>query len=253
MLCTRATVEARLRLPWVQEAGEARGGRGGLLLIANYLSRQLRTIIRHAVRGACAAFRDIARVRSELSLSLSPMCARMRACVRVCCARGERCPRRGGERNRCTRQRDADRRCSFSFFLASPSSFAFRSASPSLPPPFPLHSPRKACLPVSLSHPPSSFLSVSVQRSRARITGSFAARLCSGRYHGSICSRALSRTRRTLGTNLVARVAVHRECSIIARSVGTTKRGGRRMVSIIRIYIYRYCFDCLVSLKRRID
>lgn len=98
MLCTRATVEARLRLPWVQEAGEARGGRGGLLLIANYLSRQLRTIIRHAVRGACAAFRDIARVRSELSLSLSRRC--VRACVRACVSAApvESAARGGGER-----------------------------------------------------------------------------------------------------------------------------------------------------------
>lgn len=95
MLCTRATVEARLRLPWVQEAGEARGGWGGLLLIANYLSRQLRTIIRHAVRGACAAFRDIARVRSELSLSLADVCAH--ACVRACLLRPWRAlPAEGG-------------------------------------------------------------------------------------------------------------------------------------------------------------
>lgn len=125
-------------------------------MIANYLSRQLRTIIRHAVRGSgCAAFRDIARVRKKFSLGVYVHTrVYARACVLRCPWRA--LPAEGGERNRCTRQRDADRRCSFSFFLASPSSSAFRSASPIPLPPFPLHSPRKACLlAVSLSLLPS--------------------------------------------------------------------------------------------------
>lgn len=218
----------------VQEAGGGRERQRGLLLIANYLSRQLRTIIRHAVRGSgCAAFRDIARrIRTNFSLgcTCTRTCVYMRVCCVCCAARGER-RGEGRERNRCTRQRDADRRCSFSFFLASPSSFAFRSASPILPlPPFPLHSPSAQSVPprrlfISPSPPrlPAPFLFSSIQRSRARITGSFAARLCSGPLSRLDLLAAFIST--TLGSerNCRSRIFDHRE---IRRSDGTTKRRG---------------------------
>lgn len=70
----------------VQEAGGGRERQRGLLLIANYLSRQLRTIIRHAVRGSgCAAFRDIAR-RIRTNFSLGCVRVHVHACICVCVA-----------------------------------------------------------------------------------------------------------------------------------------------------------------------
>lgn len=222
-------------------------------MIANYLSRQLRTIIRHAVRGsACAAFRDIARVRTKFSLGVYVHTrVYARACVLRCPWRA--LPAEGGERNRCTRQRDADRRCSFSFFLASPSSSAFRSASPIPLPPFPLHSPRKACLlAVSLSllpshssplsHPP---LPLCLSRDRALASRDHSLRGCAAAAITARSARGLYlETRR----RLVAKVTVHRECSIIERSVGMTERlrgGGKEGGfdnSYTCIYIYRSCF-----------
>lgn len=66
-------------------------------MIANYLSRQLRTIIRHAVRGSgCAAFRDIARVRTKFSLGVYVHTrVYARACVRAALP-VESAARRGG-------------------------------------------------------------------------------------------------------------------------------------------------------------
>lgn len=168
----------------------------GLLLIANYLSRQLRTIIRHAVRGgARAAFRDIARARTKFSL----------AGVRASCVSAlpvESAARRGGERETGVPDSVTPTVDALSPFFSPlplpppfvrlPRSFplpflsvlrAKRASSPSLYLSF------RLALPLSLPLP----FSLSIQRSRARITGSFAARLCSGRYHCSICSRALSR------------------------------------------------------------
>ena len=122
------------------------------------------------------------------------------------CAGGER-REEGGERNRCTRQRDADRRGSFSFFSPLP-----------LPSPF-VRLPRYVCTVLSLSLSLSASLVcfflymysfLSVQEPRA---GSYAASLCTSRYHRSICA-ALSRTATLVPP--VAR-AVDRECSIIRR------------------------------------
>lgn len=195
-------------------------------MIANYLSRQLRTIIRHAVRGSgCAAFRDIARVRTKFSLGVYVHTrVYARACVLRCPQRGER---ETGVPDSVTPTVDA----------LSP----FFSPLP-LPPPF-VRLPRSLSLPflsilrAKRASSPSLYLSfrltpplsppssLSIQRSRARITGSFAARLCSGRYHGSICSRALSRNATTLGSegNCPSRMFDHRE---IRRNDGTTKRRG---------------------------
>lgn len=157
---------------------------------------------------------------------LSAVRVHVHACICVCAARGER-RGEGRERNRCTRQRDADRRCSFSFFLASPSSFAFRSASPILPlPPFPLHSPSAQSVPprrlfISPSPPVSPLpFSSRLSRDRALASRDHSLRGCAAaRYHGSICSRPLSRRR---SARSVANVTVDRESSIIERSVGVT-------------------------------
>lgn len=242
--CAHVQLEARLRLPGSRGGGSGRERQRGLLLIANYLSRQLRTIIRHAVRGSgCAAFRDIARrIRTNFSLgcTCTRTCVYMRVCCVCCAARGER-RGEGRERNRCTRQRDADRRCSFSFFLASPSSFAFRSASPILPlPPFPLHSPSAQSVPprrlfISPSPPVSPLpFSSRLSRDRALASRDHSLRGCAAaRYHGSICSRPLSRRRS------VANVTVDRESSIIERSVGVTERlRGEGKEGFDNIYIY---------------
>lgn len=172
--------------------------------------------------------------------------------VRACCAaRGERCPQRG------ERETGVPDSVTPTVDALSP----FFSPLP-LPPPF-VRLPRSLSLPFlsilrakrasspslylsfRLTPPPSpSPPSLSIQRSRARITGSFAARLCSGRYHGSICSRALSRNATTLGSegNCPSRMFDHRE---IRRNDGTTKRRGKEGGfdnSYIYIYIYRSCF-----------
>lgn len=117
-------------------------------------------------------------------------------------------------------------------FVRLPRSF------PSLPFPSIPH-PRKACLlavSLSLLPPPVSPLPFSSRLSRDRALASrdHSLRGCAAaRYHGSICSRPLSRRRS------VANVTVDRESSIIERSVGVTERlRGEGKEGFDNIYIY---------------
>lgn len=135
-------------------------------------------------------------------------------------------------------------------------SFGFPDPSPSLSSPFSAQSvpPRRLFISPSVSLlPPLPPLPLCLSRDRALASRDHSLRGCAAAAITARSARGLYlETRR----RLVAKVTVHRECSIIERSVGMTERlrGGGKEGGFDNSYIYIYievAFDCFVETKDR--